>query len=84
MIGSCTLLVSRGRGSGHGMKGLIFNLLEDAITRDLGEGAWDRVLETAQLAGVYYGERVALAQTECLHRGDARCAFERSFSREAA
>ena len=35
------------------MKGIIFNLLEDAVDRDQGEGTWDRVLEAAQVTGVY-------------------------------
>ncbi len=35
------------------MKGIVFNLLEQVITRNQGEDTWDTLLETAQLDGVY-------------------------------
>ncbi len=35
------------------MKGIIFNLLEEVIDREIGEGAWDAVLDRAQVEGVY-------------------------------
>ena len=35
------------------MKGIIFNLLEEVAERDFGEGAWDRLLDEAKVAGVY-------------------------------
>jgi hypothetical protein len=35
------------------MKGIVFNLLEDAVTGAQGPDAWDEVLETADLEGAY-------------------------------
>lgn len=35
------------------MKGIIFNLLEDAVVDAYGESAWDGALEAAELDGVY-------------------------------
>lgn len=35
------------------MKGIIFNLLEEVADRDFGEGAWDRLLDEAQVSGIY-------------------------------
>jgi hypothetical protein len=35
------------------MKGVIFNLLEEVITGESGEEAWDTLLEETQLDGVY-------------------------------
>jgi hypothetical protein len=35
------------------LKGIIFNLLEEAVEQSFGEGAWDTVLETAKLEGAY-------------------------------
>lgn len=35
------------------MKGLIFNLLQDAVTRSHGEDAWDTLLDTTGLSGAY-------------------------------
>lgn len=35
------------------MKGLLFNLLEEAVTRAHGEGVWDAIVETAAVGGVY-------------------------------
>jgi heme-NO-binding protein len=35
------------------MKGIVFNLLEDAVTRASGEDAWDDLLEAAGLDGSY-------------------------------
>ena len=35
------------------MKGIIFNLLETVVTRDLGEDTWDALLDTAGLGGAY-------------------------------
>ena len=35
------------------MKGIVFNLLEGAVTRAHGENAWDDLLETAGLDGAY-------------------------------
>jgi len=35
------------------MKGIMFNLLEDVVTADRGEGAWDRVLVDAGAEGAY-------------------------------
>ncbi len=35
------------------MKGIIFNLAEDVVTREHGEAAWDAVLDGAQVSGSY-------------------------------
>ena len=35
------------------MKGVIFSLLEQLISRDFGEDTWDALLEASQLDGVY-------------------------------
>ena len=35
------------------MKGIIFNLLEDVVTEDLGTAAWDDVICTSGASGVY-------------------------------
>ena len=35
------------------MKGIIFNLLEDAVVDAYGEASWDGALEAAELDGVY-------------------------------
>jgi hypothetical protein len=35
------------------VKGIIFNLLEDAVGAEFGAGAWDSVLRTAKLEGSY-------------------------------
>ena len=35
------------------MKGIILNLLEEAVTRDFGANTWDDLLEAAGLDGVY-------------------------------
>lgn len=35
------------------MKGIVFNLLEDAVTDEHGEDAWDELLDSAGLDGAY-------------------------------
>jgi hypothetical protein len=35
------------------MKGIVFNLLEEAVSRDYGEGVWDELLEAAGVEGAY-------------------------------
>jgi len=35
------------------MKGIIFNLLEDVVSRSLGEASWDEILDEVGLDGVY-------------------------------
>jgi hypothetical protein len=35
------------------MKGIVFNLLEEAVSHDYGEGTWDQMLEAAGLEGAY-------------------------------
>src|SRR5689334_25328111 len=35
------------------MKGIIFNLLEQVITKETGEETWDLLLESTHLSGVY-------------------------------
>jgi hypothetical protein len=35
------------------MKGIIFNLLEEVVTDELGDAAWDQLLDNAQVDGAY-------------------------------
>ena len=35
------------------MKGVVFNLLEQVVTREYGEDTWDDLLDSAGLAGSY-------------------------------
>ncbi len=35
------------------MKGVVFNLFEEVVSRDYGEEAWDKVLDSAGLDGAY-------------------------------
>lgn len=35
------------------MKGIVFNLLEEAVTAEFGEATWDRLLDDAGLDGAY-------------------------------
>jgi hypothetical protein len=35
------------------VKGIIFNLLEEVITQELGEGTWDQLLDTAEVDGSF-------------------------------
>src|SRR5690348_17125586 len=35
------------------MKGIVFNLLAEAVQREFGEDTWDTLLEAAQLEGAY-------------------------------
>ena len=35
------------------MKGIVFNLLEQLVARDFGEGTWDALLDASELDGVY-------------------------------
>lgn len=35
------------------MKGIVFNLLEEVVREEFGEGAWDDLLDAAELDGVY-------------------------------
>ncbi|MBQ5940831.1 heme NO-binding domain-containing protein [Massilia sp. AB1] len=35
------------------MKGIVFNLLEEAVTTEFGEATWDRLLDDAGLDGAY-------------------------------
>jgi hypothetical protein len=48
------------------VKGVVFNLLEEAVSNEYGEDVWDSLLEEAQLEGVYtslgsYGDGDLLA-----------------------
>jgi hypothetical protein len=36
-----------------GVKGIIFNLLEEAVTEEFGPDAWEKILDDAELEGVY-------------------------------
>jgi len=35
------------------MKGIVFNLLEEAVSKEYGEETWDRLLDAAGLSGAY-------------------------------
>jgi hypothetical protein len=35
------------------MKGIVFNLLEEVVRRDLGEATWDNLLDAAEASGSY-------------------------------
>ncbi|GAA4012941.1 heme NO-binding domain-containing protein [Actimicrobium antarcticum] len=35
------------------MKGIIFNLLEEAVSNEFGEATWDKLLDEAKLSGAY-------------------------------
>ena len=35
------------------MKGIVFNLLEEAVSTEFGDATWDRLLDDAQLDGAY-------------------------------
>ena len=35
------------------MKGIVFNLLEEAVSSTYGDAAWDRLLDAAGLEGAY-------------------------------
>lgn len=35
------------------MKGIVFNLLEEAVSNDFGEATWDKLLDEADLSGAY-------------------------------
>ena len=35
------------------MKGIVFNLLQEVVSRDYGEDAWDDLLDAAEVGGVY-------------------------------
>jgi hypothetical protein len=35
------------------MKGIVFNLLEEAVTKEFGEDTWDQLLDAANLSGAY-------------------------------
>lgn len=35
------------------MKGIVFNLLEEAVSKEFGEDTWDRLLDDAGLSGAY-------------------------------
>ena len=36
------------------MKGIIFNLLEEVVSTQLGEDAWDAILDSAGVEGAFY------------------------------
>lgn len=72
------------------MKGVVFNLLEQVVSRDYGEDTWDELLETAGLVGAYtslgsYPDdhlgRIVRAASDALDRPDQDVI--RWFGREA-
>lgn len=73
------------------MKGVVFNLLEDVVTRDHGADAWDAILDAAGVDGAYtslgdYGDdelgRIVGAAAVALGRPEDEVV--RAFGREAA
>lgn len=72
------------------MKGIVFNLLEEIVSREYGEDTWDRLLETAELDGAYTslgsyedGDLVALVQAASAALGLPPDAIVRWFGSEA-
>ena len=72
------------------MKGIVFSLLEDAVTRVHGEDAWDDVLERADLGGAYTtlgsypdSDLFALVAAASSVTGDDPQAIIRWFGRES-
>ena len=43
----------RPAAKGQRMKGVVFNLLEEAVTREFGEDAWEHLLDDTGLPGIY-------------------------------
>jgi hypothetical protein len=72
------------------MKGIVFSLLEDAVTRAHGEDVWDELLERAGLDGVYTSlgsypdsDLFALVAAVAAETGDDTQSVIRWFGREA-
>ena len=72
------------------MKGIVFNLLEGAVTRAYGENTWDDLLEAAGLAGSYTSlgnypdsDLTGLVQAASAATGIPQQATIRWFGREA-
>jgi len=72
------------------VKGVVFNLLEGAVTRAHGEDAWDDLLEAAGLDGAYtslgsYPDRhlTDLVRAAAANSGESAPAVVRWFGREA-
>lgn len=72
------------------MKGIVFNLLEEAVTGAYGENAWDDLLETAGLDGSYtslgnYPDQhlTVLVQAAAATTGESPQAIVRWFGRQA-
>lgn len=72
------------------MKGIIFNLLEEVVTQEFGEDAWDDMLERASLDGSYtslgsYGDEqfVALLTALPSMRGPSEAELVRWFGKSA-
>ena len=59
------------------MKGIIFNLFEDVVTDQLGEAAWDELVDAAQVEGGYtaigaYSDAEFLQLLRCLPDAETR------------
>lgn len=72
------------------MKGIVFNLLEDAVVDEHGSDAWDAILENADATGVYTAlgnypdeELVRLVDAACDLLGAPREVVLRGFGRVA-
>jgi len=72
------------------VKGIVFNLLEEAVTGAYGENAWDDLLETAGLDGSYtslgnYPDQhlTVLVQAAAATTGESPQAIVRWFGRQA-
>jgi hypothetical protein len=72
------------------MKGIVFNLLEDAVTESHGPGTWDDLLDETGVDGAYTAlgnyddaELVALVGGVCRHQAAAPDDVLRAFGRRA-
>ena len=72
------------------MKGIVFSLLADAVTRTYGEDAWDEILERARVDGAYTtlgsypdSDLFALVEAASAITGNDRQTIIRWFGREA-
>ena len=72
------------------MKGIVFNLLEQVVTRDFGEETWESLLDTAEVSGAYtavgsypHEELLALVGAASAATGRPADDLVRWFGREA-
>lgn len=72
------------------MKGIVFNLLEEVVTREHGEAAWEAILDSAGVGGAYTSlgsyeddEFMGLVAVAAESLGQDEVVVVRSFGREA-